>query len=140
MTQVAPTIRRAAVYTHNRPHEVEEGIHVLAAAARRLGVELVFESDEPAAQADVCIVLGGDGATLRALRHHAGTDVPVFAVNYGRIGFLATVDRDDLPRGLELALTGQFEVVRLPALLTDGHSTERFAINEVSFQRPPHMN
>ena len=28
----------------------------------------------------------------------------------------------------------------MPALLTDGHSTERFAINEVSFQRRPHMN
>ena len=28
----------------------------------------------------------------------------------------------------------------MPALLTDGHCTERFAINEVSFQRRPHMN
>ena len=75
----------------------------------------MFESEERAEQADVCIVLGGDGATLRALRHHAGTDVPVFAVNYGRIGFLATVDREDLPRAIELALTGQFEVVQMPA-------------------------
>ena len=64
----------------------------------------------------------------------------MFAINYGRIGFLATVDREDLPRALELALTGRFEVVQMPALLTDGHSTERFAINEVSFQRRPHMN
>jgi NAD+ kinase len=64
----------------------------------------------------------------------------VFAVNYGRIGFLATVDREDLPRSLELALTGQFEVVRLPALVAQGNVTEHFAINEFSFQRPPHMN
>ena len=86
------------------------------------------------------MVLGGDGTTLRALRHHAGTDVPVFSVNYGRVGFLATVDREDVREALELALTGQFEVVRLPALLRDADSTERFAINEVSFQRRPHMN
>jgi NAD+ kinase len=140
MTQVTRTIRRAAVYTHNRPAEIAHGIEVLTEEARRMGVELVFESEQRGEQADVCIVLGGDGATLRALRHHAGTDVPVFAVNYGRIGFLATIDRDDLPRALELALTGKFEVVRLPALLTDGHSSERFAINEVSFQRRTDMN
>jgi len=140
MTQVTRAIRRAAVYTHNRPAEIADGIRVLTDQARKMGVELVFESDEQGAQADVCIVLGGDGATLRALRHHAGTDVPVFAINYGRIGFLATVDRDDLPSALELALTGRFEVARLPALLTDGHSTERFAINEVSFQRRSDMN
>ena len=141
MTQ-APvrTIRRAAVYTHNRPDETADAIRLLTEGARRTGVELVFEAEEPSEKADVCIVLGGDGATLRALRHHAGTDVPVFAVNYGRIGFLSTVDRDDLPRAVELALTGRFEVVQMPALLTDGHSTERFAINEVSFQRRPHMN
>ena len=141
MTQApARAIQRVAVYTHDRPDETSDGIRVLTEAAGRTGVELVFESDEVAEQADVCIVLGGDGATLRALRHHAGTEVPVFAVNYGRIGFLATVDREDLPRAIEIALTGQFEVVKMPALLTDGHATERFAINEVSFQRRPHMN
>ena len=68
--------------------------------------------------------------------------MPVFAINFGRIGFLATVDRDDLPRALELALTGRVRgASQLPALLIDGHSaSERFAINEVSFQRRPHMN
>jgi NAD+ kinase len=95
---------------------------------------------DPQESPDVCIVLGGDGATLRALRRHAGTSVPVFAVNYGRIGFLSTVDRGDLERALDLALTGRFEVVRMPALVTDANSAEGFAINEFSFQRRPHMN
>ena len=152
------TIRRATVFTHDRPDQTADGIRALIEVARKLGVELLFDSDEatkhevglaadgvrpgaaPGEKPDICIVLGGDGATLLALRRHVGTDVPVFAVNYGRIGFLSTVDRQDLPDALELALTGQFEVVQMPALLTDAHSTERFAINEVSFQRRPHMN
>ena len=153
------TIRSATVFTHHRPDETADGIRALIDVARKTGVELLFDSDEtakhelgrfasdgvranvdPEERPDICIVLGGDGATLRALRRHAGTDVPVFAINYGRVGFLATVDRTEMPRALELALTGQFEVVRMPALLIDGRSTERFAINEVSFQRRPHMN
>ena len=160
MTKAPPrAIRRATVFTHRRPDQTSDGIRALIETARQTGVQLLFDSEEtakhelggfaakgvvadvdPEEQPDVCVVLGGDGATLRALRRHAGTDVPVFAINYGRIGFLATVDREDVAHGLELALTGQFEVVKMPALLTDGHSSERFAINEVSFQRRPHMN
>jgi NAD+ kinase len=155
----ARTIRAATVFTHHRPDETADGIRALIEAARRFGVELLFDSEEtakhelgrfatdgvranvaPEQKPDICIVLGGDGATLRALRAHAGTGVPVFAVNYGRVGFLATVDREELPRALDLALTGQFEVVEMPALLIDGRTTERFAINEVSFQRRPQTN
>ena len=136
-----PKIRTVEVSTHDRPEETKEALRLLTDAAREAGVEVVFEGDESAAQADICIVLGGDGATLRALRKHAGTGVPVFAINFGRIGFLATVDRENVPRSLELALTGQFEVVSLPALVVDGQaSSERFAINEISVQRRPEIN
>jgi NAD+ kinase len=146
-TTVARTIRSALVLTHQRPDETAEGIRRLEEAARAAGVKLTFDDRDVAGAGarpdelpDICIVLGGDGATLRALRRFAGTGVPVFAINYGRIGFLATVDREELPRGLDLALSGRFEVVQMPALLTDGHSSERFAINEVSFQRSPDLN
>lgn len=144
-TTVARTIRSALVVTHQRPDETAEGIRRLEEAARAAGVKLSFDDPGvpgagPDEQPDVCIVLGGDGATLRALRRFAGTGVPVFAINYGRIGFLATVDREEVQRGLDLALSGRFEVVQMPALLTDSHSSERFAINEVSFQRSPDLN
>ncbi|HZO59544.1 MAG TPA: NAD(+)/NADH kinase [Solirubrobacterales bacterium] len=135
-----PRIRTVEVFRHDRPHETDEAVRLLTDAAREAGVELVFDADGPV-RADICLVLGGDGATLRALRKHAGTGVPVFAINFGRIGFLATVDREDLPRSIEIALSGQFEVVSLPALVADGRSSsERFAINEISFQRRPEIN
>ena len=152
-------IQRAAVFTHDRAEETAAGVEALIAAAKRAGVELLFDSEETAKHglggssiagvranaasgeaADVCIVLGGDGATLRALRVQTGTGVPVFAINFGRIGFLATVDQTELETGIERALSGRFDVLPLPALVLDGGSSELFGINEVSFQRRSHLN
>ncbi len=48
---------------------------------------------------DLAIVLGGDGTMLRAMRTFAGRGVPVFSFNFGAIGFLATVERDELEDG-----------------------------------------
>ena len=69
---------------------------------------------------DLCLVLGGDGTILRALRRYAGTEVPVFSINFGAIGFLATVEPKDIEDGIQRALTGEFELLRLPAIVLDG--------------------
>jgi NAD+ kinase len=139
--QSTRAVARATVFTHNRHDETREALDLLREVAGRHGVELLPMDDEAVRrQADVCIVLGGDGATLRAMRAYAGTDVPVFSINFGRVGFLATADQGDVRDALERALTGRFEVVKMPALVLDEGSPEMFAINEVSFLRRSHLN
>ena len=144
MSKVAARkIGKIEVLTHQRPDETAAAVRRLEEAARAAGVDLVFDGDaaeQDGARPDVCVVFGGDGATLRALRKHAGTDVPVFAINYGRIGFLATVDRGEEERAIDLILNGDFEVAKLPALVADDRGPESFAINEISFQRRPEIN
>jgi NAD+ kinase len=132
-------IRVAKVITHNRAEEATTGIEALRRGAERAGVDLVLDQDARV-DADVTIVLGGDGATLRALRANAGTDVPVFAINFGRVGFLATADQAELDDAVERALTGRFEVLPLPAIVLHGAGPELFGINEISFQRRVHLN
>jgi NAD+ kinase len=154
----ALAVRRVAVFTHRVPEVTANIVRDLAAAAERHGVELLLDADEAMKhkldsdavrigepgedgdKPDLCIVLGGDGTTLRTLRAQAGSGVPVFSVNCGRVGFLATVDRADAQDGLERALTGQFDVIRLPALLLGAGADQEFAINDVSFQRGAHTN
>ena len=41
-------------------------------------------------------MLGGDGTMLRALQRFLGTDVPVLGVNFGRVGFLASIEQGEL--------------------------------------------
>ena len=102
-------MKTAALVTHSHPPAATEAAAVAVAVTREAGWRLVgtadeltkhgdaaegievVASDEP--RPDLCIVLGGDGSILHALRRFARTGVPVFGVNFGTVGFLAAVER-----------------------------------------------
>lgn len=144
---------RAMLITHTHPETATEAVAATVEAAREASVELVCTPDEhekhgEAAAAieqvtdgerpDICIVLGGDGSILYALRRFADTGVPVFGINFGTIGFLAAVERDQLDEGLRRAFEGDYEVMDLPALRVDLPVENPVALNDVSFIRRPH--
>ena len=87
---------------------------------------------------DLCIVLGGDGTILKAMRAYAGTEVPVFGFNFGTVGFLAAVRREELGTGLARALAGEFEVLEMPGLEATTDVETPLALNDVSLIRRPH--
>jgi NAD+ kinase len=147
--------RIVTVLTHTRPRQVDPSLQRLVAAARAHGVTLRFDAAETRkhgvhAEAGVidcdaewiedvclCVVLGGDGTILQGLRQYAGTGVPVFAVNYGEIGFLATLEPEELDEfGFERAFAHEFDVLPLPAIVFEtGGGTVHRAINDISFHR-----
>ncbi|HET8592755.1 MAG TPA: NAD(+)/NADH kinase [Solirubrobacterales bacterium] len=144
---------RAMLITHTHPETASGAVAATAEAARASSVELIATADEhekhgeaaagitrvdDGERPDVCIVLGGDGSILYALRRFADTGVPVFGVNFGTIGFLAAVEREQLEDGLRRAFSGDFEVMELPALRVDLPVEYPVALNDVSFVRRPH--
>ena len=143
-------MREVTVLTHRQPHETAHALGQLARQAAQAGVRLRLDeeetskhalADDPAVavnaplkdEVELCIVLGGDGTILRALQRYAGTGVPVFAVNFGEIGFLATIEPADIEDGFKRALGGDFDLLRLPAIVLDG--PRRTAINDVAVHR-----
>ncbi len=145
-------MKTATVMTHGRPGQTAAALDSLRQAALAAGFVLRFDREEVgkhglvAAEAleldaplsddvDLCVVLGGDGTILRALRRYAGTSVPVFAVNFGEVGFLATIDPDEVGEGFAKAFRGEFDVMTLPALALETPGGEQAAINDVSFHR-----
>jgi NAD+ kinase len=124
----AQAAKEASVQLISTPDELHK--HGDSAA----GIEAVEDGERP----DVCIVLGGDGSILYALRRFAGTDVPVFGVNYGTVGFLAAVERDQLEEGLRRAYSGDFVSLDMPALRADLPIEGPLALNDFSFNRRPH--
>src|SRR6478736_3889661 len=119
-------VARAALVTHGRPEQVGDGVERLVSLARRIGVELIVTPDEAAqhgleahgdpADAELVVVLGGDGTMLRALRMYLGTGVPVLGVNFGRVGFLSAIEESDLEASLPRVFRGEHTVIELPTL------------------------
>ncbi|MBJ7457852.1 MAG: NAD(+)/NADH kinase [Thermoleophilaceae bacterium] len=143
---------RAAVITHHFPNDnVEPALERLRSIAAEFDCELIYDTPEPeqsndgveylvnaelaAAEPDIAIVLGGDGSILRSLRTFAGTKTPTFGFNFGTIGFLTTAEREALPDGLNLAFSGAFETLELPALRLNYAEIDVLGVNDVSFHR-----
>lgn len=57
---------------------------------------------------DACCVIGGDGTLLSAVPEAMTHQVPVFGVNHGKLGFLATYSEEDIRRSFAQILQGQF--------------------------------
>ena len=86
--------------------------------------------DDPA-KADIAIALGGDGTMLRTLAGLLGTGVPVIGVNFGRVGFLASIPPDELEPHLERVFAGEYVVVELPTLEVRLDGDRHVAVNDV---------
>jgi NAD+ kinase len=141
---------------HSRGGDTGRGLRRLAELAQAAGVTLRVPPDEvakheleplpgvelgadPDGPTDLAIALGGDGTILAALRRYAGRKVPVFAINFGAIGFLSTVERDGLDDAIGRALRGDFDVLPLPALQAGTSSGPRLGVNDISFHRRPDL-
>jgi NAD+ kinase len=135
-------VARAAVITHGKPQTIGPALARLTTVAREAGVELrlgeeerlkhgVEPEDGDEADVDIAVVLGGDGTMLRALARYLGTDVPVIGVNFGRVGFLASIGKNDLEEGLARVFAGDYDVVELPTLEVEVGDERAVAVNDL---------
>ncbi len=146
-------MKTAALITHSHPPSASEAVSIAAEVAQELGWRLAASEEElakhgPAGEGidvtaehtlpEICLVLGGDGSILHALRRFAHTEVPVFGVNFGTVGFLAAVERDAAREGIRRALTGEIEIVQLPGLEVTVDGRKEIGLNDITLTRRPH--
>jgi NAD+ kinase len=98
---------------------------------------LILGADPTEDGTELAVVLGGDGTMLRAMRTFANRGVPVFSFNFGAIGFLATVERDDLEEGIQRVIRGDYELLEMPALSIQTGGMQHLGVNDISFHRRP---
>ncbi|MEW6294081.1 MAG: NAD kinase [Pseudomonadota bacterium] len=122
-----PAIRTVALFGKSGSAEVVESLVALLEYLHGRGLNVLVEEgiaadlgmvasaaniDSIAANADVAIVLGGDGTLLNAGRRLAVHDVPLVGINQGRLGFMTDIARADMFAAIERLLAGEFSADR----------------------------
>jgi len=122
-------VSTVAVISHGRV-DVHEAVERVRAVAAEAGVTVLGEDADPRG-ADLAVALGGDGTMLRTLARLLGSDVPVIGVNFGRVGFLAAIEPDDLERDLRRVFAGEYIALELPTLDVQLDAKKHVAVNDV---------
>ncbi len=82
---------------------------VEAHLARHIGFKETIISDVPD-QADLVVVLGGDGTLISVARLIADREVPILGVNLGSLGFLTEITLDELCASVDRYLRGEYKI------------------------------
>ena len=120
--------KRVAVFTNNKRDPdysyLRKTVYTLLAAGAEVladmryrsclgesrdGVKLCSYTEEMLAGADVAVVLGGDGSILEICEKTAAHNLPVFGINLGHLGYLTTIEKDDISKLSEL-VSGNYTV------------------------------
>lgn len=106
-----------------------------------VGFDLHQALDLSQVSADMAIVLGGDGAILRAARQMGYRQTPVLGVNLGKLGFLADVDPDEaltiLPELMQSTARVTQHLMFECQVITADSETTHLGLNEVSILTGP---
>jgi NAD+ kinase len=124
-TQHSP-VESVAIVAHARV-DVSAAVEQVHAVAARAGVEVVDEPED----AQLTVAVGGDGTILRTLARLLGTGVPVIGVNFGRVGFLASITPERLESDLARVFAGEYRVVEQPTLEARLDGQTFAAVNDV---------
>jgi NAD+ kinase len=100
---------------------------------------IILSQDEFYQTIDLLIILGGDGTLLRAAKYTSEYDIPILGINFGRIGFLTDLEKNNISL-IETIFNGNYlidERAMIDASITkNGESLKTFrALNDVVISR-----
>lgn len=102
-------------------------------------VDTFNNSEELIAKADYLISLGGDGTILETVALVKKSGIPVLGVNTGRLGFLATVYKEDLSKAIQLLLKEKFTLDKRELIELTNHPNSfgqvNYALNEFTIHK-----
>lgn len=90
---------------------------------------------------DVLFTIGGDGTLLRAIPIVKDTKVPILGINTGQLGFLTSVNKESLIKGLDMFFMKKYTLIKrtLLELKTSPEISDivffPYALNEVTINR-----
>ena len=149
---------KIAVYSSLSAEACQQTVRLLLEAAHSMGISVTCEkqihtwlqddklscfsdNSDLDKNTDLFFSIGGDGTLLRSLQYVQDSGIPVIGVNTGRLGFLATLQADDIQVALQALANKEYSVENRSVLQVkvNGHSSHLdefpFALNEVAVSR-----
>ena len=125
-----------------KPQDItsEETARELGAFLKEQDVSLVENEKDIEKNADLIIVVGGDGSILSTARTYVDSNIPILGINLGRLGFLADVSVESMINAVREILSGEY-IKEERALLScqvvreDNILSQHLAFNEVVVHR-----
>ena len=133
---------RIAVISGSDNQEIGAVSRQVCEQLTRCGAEVIeaglTQADEVLPGVDAVVALGGDGTMMRLAKRAARFDKPLLGVNCGHLGFLASIESNELPL-LSKLVSGEYEIEQRPllavtAVTADGSRTFA-ALNEAAVSR-----
>ncbi len=87
---------------------------------------------------DIIITIGGDGTIIHMARHAAEFEKPLLGINFGRVGFVATLEPTELDKLSNLLTeeyTSQQRMLLKVTVEDENSTTELYAINDAVISR-----
>lgn len=102
-------------------------------------VQLFATSEDIRGKVDMLFSLGGDGTMLDTVTLIRDSNIPVLGINFGRLGFLASINKDDFETTLDSLLNKEYSLDKRSLLSIESafnpFGTENFALNDITFHK-----
>lgn len=134
-----------SVFDAYGPHvAIESNFYTALAEQNLLGNRdyPIFSGHDELNGFDLLICIGGDGTMLRAATYVRNKNIPIVGINAGRLGFLATVQQENIEHLLPLVFENKYKISPRTLLSLDYDGKEEtppneldFALNEITVSR-----
>lgn len=156
-------MKKVAIYGQAYTISAEKEIKILLAVLKKYNIVVFFEQkfydllienkslekkyptfshfNDLSDSFDLLFTIGGDGTFLRAITYVRNLDIPMMGINTGRLGFLATIQKDQIEESIELLLKKEYSIQERTLLqiettpTTEEFSELNFALNEITIAR-----
>ncbi len=141
-TAVLPYVQQ--VFNELSQHEVEIYVHHqlnehLSGKLNTIAYHILNEGDQIKGFIDLFITLGGDGTLLDMVSLISDSGVPVIGINFGRLGFLASVNKNDIAAAIHAVVNNQFTLDNRGLLSIDSElnifGKDNFALNDITIHK-----
>ena len=95
--------------------------------------------DDLSGKVDIMFSLGGDGTLLDTVTLIRDSNIPVLGINFGRLGFLASINKDAIDEAIESLLHKQYTLDKRSLLCIESafnpFGADNFALNDITFHK-----